>query len=125
VAAAVAAVKSRGYTPGDAAEYHPHQTLQVLVGTRTGSGDGYDQRAFFFEDGRYIGTDASEPSASLRVVGQGETEVVIAYALYRPHDPLCCPGGGQATVHFQLDDGQLTPLQPIPPASSTTGLSRQ
>lgn len=125
VAAAVAAVKAQGYTPNDAAEYHPHQTLTVLLGTRTGSADGYDQRAFFFEDGRYIGTDSSQPSASMRVVSQGETEVVIAYALYRSHDPLCCPSGGQATVHFQLDDGQLTPLQPIPPTQSATGLSRQ
>ncbi|HVR04567.1 MAG TPA: LppP/LprE family lipoprotein, partial [Solirubrobacteraceae bacterium] len=125
VAAAVGAVKSQGYTPNDTAEYHPHQTLQVLLGTRDDSTAGYNERAFFFLDGKYIGTDASQPSASMRVLAQSDTEVVIAYALYRPRDPLCCPGGGQATVHFQLNDGQLTPLQPIPPASSTTGLSRQ
>ncbi|HUN79441.1 MAG TPA: LppP/LprE family lipoprotein [Solirubrobacteraceae bacterium] len=124
-AAAVATVKAHGYTPNDTSEYHPHQTLQVLLGTRTGSADGYDQRAFFFEDGKYIGTDSSQPSASMRVVSQGETEVAIAYSLYRAHDALCCPSGGQTTVHFQLDDGQLTPLQPIPPAQSATGLSRQ
>ncbi len=125
VAAAVAALKSQGYTPDNTAEYHPDQTLRVLVGTRTGSTAGYNQRAFFFVDGKYIGTDASQPSASVRVVSQGDTEVVLAYALYRPHDTMCCPSGGEATVHFQLNNGQLTPLQPIPPASSTTGLSRQ
>jgi hypothetical protein len=125
VAAAVAAVKNQGYTPNDTSEYHPDQTLKVLVGTRTGSADGYDQRAFFFLDGKYIGTDASQPSASVRVVGQGETEVVLAYALYRPHNALCCPAGGQAVVHFQLNDGKLVPLQPIPPANPTAPLSRQ
>jgi hypothetical protein len=125
VAAAVAAVKTEGYTPNDTSEYHPNQTLRVLVGTRTGSADGYDQRAFFFLEGKYIGTDASQPSASVRVVGQSDTEVVLAYPLYRPHNPLCCPAGGQATVHFQLDDGKLVPLQPIPSASPTAALSRQ
>lgn len=124
-AAAVARVKSDGYTPNDASEYHANQTLRVLTATRTGSADGYAQRAFFFVDGRYIGTDASAPSASVRVVSQNDTEVVLAYPLYRPHDPLCCPGGGSATVHFQLNNGRLVPLQAIPPASSASGLSRQ
>ncbi|HSZ68813.1 MAG TPA: LppP/LprE family lipoprotein [Solirubrobacteraceae bacterium] len=124
-ATAAAVVKTQGYTPSDVSEYHPNQTLRVLVGTRTGSADGYDQRAFFFVDGKYLGTDSSAPSASIRVVSQSDTEVALAYALYRPHDPLCCATGGEATVHFQLNNGQLVPLQPIPPASSTSGLSRQ
>jgi hypothetical protein len=122
---ALATIKAHGFTADDTSDYHPEQTLRVLVGTRTGSGDGYEQQAFFFVDGRYIGTDASEPSASVRVVGQSDTEVTLAYPLYRAHDPLCCPGGGQATVHFQLNNGRLVPLNPIPPASSQQGLSRQ
>lgn len=125
VAAAVAAVKSRGYTPNDTSEYHANQTLRVLTATRTGSADGYAQQAFFFVDGKYIGTDASAPSASVRVVEQSDTEVVLAYSLYRAHDSLCCPGGGQAKVHFQLNDGRLVALQQIPPVSSASGLSRQ
>lgn len=123
-AAAAAIVRGHGYTPVDTSEYHPAQTLRVLVGTRTGSGDGYDQQAFFFVDGRYIGTDAKEPSASVKVVSQSDTEVVLSYPLYRSSDPLCCPGGGSATVRFQLDNGQLTPLDPIPPATSKSGLAR-
>ncbi len=79
------------------------------------------QQAFFFVDGRYIGTDAKEPSASVKVVSQSDTEVTLAYPLYRHSDPLCCPGGGQATVHFVLDNGRLQALDPIPPASSTHG----
>jgi LppP/LprE lipoprotein len=124
-AAAVAVVKAHGYTPDDISDYHSNQTLRVLVGTRTGSGDGYDRQAFFFVDGSYIGTDASQPSATLRVVSQSDTEVILAYPLYRPHDPLCCPGGGQATVHFALNDGRLVALDPIPPVTSQTGTSRQ
>jgi hypothetical protein len=124
-AAAVGVVQAQGYTPEDTSDYHPNQTLTVLLGTRTGSADGYDQRAFFFLDGHYIGTDSSQPSASLRVLGQSDTEVTLAYALYRPHDSLCCPSGGQATVHFQLNNGKLVPLNPIPPVASATGLARQ
>ena len=114
-------LRAKGFTPNDTSDYHPSQTLRVLIGTRTGSGDGYGQQAFFFVNGRYIGTDSSQPSATLRVVAQGDTEVTLAYPLYRKSDPLCCPSGGQATVRFQLNNGKLAPLDPIPPASSSTG----
>jgi hypothetical protein len=122
---ALAVVKAHGYTADDTSDYHPEQTLRVLVGTRTGSGDGYRQQAFFFVGGHYIGTDTSEPSASVKVVAQSDTEVTLAYPLYKPHDPLCCASAGEATVHFQLNNGRLVPLNPIPPANSQTGASRQ
>ncbi len=123
--AAAVIVTAHGYTPTDITDYHPNQTLGVLIGTRTGSTDGYAQRAFFFLDNHYLGTDTKEPSASIHVVSQSDTEVTLAYALYRAHDALCCPSGGQATVHFQLNDGQLVPREQIPPVNSATGLARQ
>lgn len=122
---ALAVLREHGYVTKNTSEYHPNQTLRVLIGTGASSNDGYDKRAFFFVDGRYIGTDTSTPSAQVSVVSQGDTEVTLAYSLYRPHDSLCCPSGGQAKVTFQLNDGKLTPLQPIPPEQSSTGLSRQ
>jgi cytoskeletal protein RodZ len=112
---AVATVQAHGYTPKDTSQYHSGQALRVLVGSREGTSGGYDQQAFFFLDGRYIGTDTKEPSASVEVVSQGDTEVVLAYPLYRRGDPASSPGGGRATVTFALDDGKLTPLQAIPP----------
>jgi hypothetical protein len=121
---AVAIVKAHGFTPNNTSDYRAGQTLRVLTATRTGSGDGYAQQAFFFVGARYIGTDTSQPSAGVKVVAQSDTEVKLAYPLYRPHDPLCCPGAGQATVRFQLNNGRLVPLGTIPPSSSTTGLSR-
>jgi hypothetical protein len=123
-AAAAAIVRSKGFTPNDTSQYHSNQALRVLVARRTASGDGYAQQAFFFVNGRYIGTDTREPSATLRVVSQGDTEVALAYPLYRKNDPLCCPGGGQAMVRFQLNNGRLTALDPIPPAERSNGLSR-
>ncbi len=125
LSAATALMREKGYTPNNTSDYRSDQALRVLVGTRTGSGDGYGQQAFFFVNGRYIGTDAKTPSATLRVSSQSDTEVTLAYPLYRKNDALCCPGGGTAHVHFQLNNGRLVPLDPIPPASSSTGLSRQ
>jgi LppP/LprE lipoprotein len=125
VSGAAAVVRAKGFTPNKTSDYHSNQALRVLIGTRTGSGDGYGQLAFFFVNGRYIGTDSSQPSATLRVVDQADTEVTLAYPLYRKNDPLCCPGGGQATVHFQLNNGKLTALNAIPSASSNATLSRQ
>ncbi len=116
--AAAELVRARGYTPNDTSEYHSNQTLRVLVGTRTGSTDGYGQQAFFFLGGHYIGTDTKEPSATVKVLAQSDTEVTIAYPIYRKGDPLSSPSGGQATVHFQLNNGKLTPVGSIPPASS-------
>ncbi len=124
VSAAASLVRAHGYTPNNTSEYHDTQTLRVLIGTRTGSGDGYGQQAFFFVAGRYIGTDTKEPSATLKVLSQSDTEVTLAYPLYRSSDPLSTPSGGQATVHFQLNNGKLVPLGHIPPASRSAGLSR-
>jgi hypothetical protein len=56
-------------------------------------------------NGHFIGTDAKEPSATVSVVGQGETEVTLAYP-------------GQVKVTFQLNNGKLVPLSSIPPESA-------
>lgn len=124
LSSAVRVLGGYGFVPSDTSTYDPEHTLRVLVGTRTGSSDGYSHQAFFFEDERYLGTDASAPSAAMKVVSEADTEVTLAYSLYRPHDPLCCPSGGETKVRFQLDNGRLQALDPIPPASSTTAAGR-
>jgi hypothetical protein len=124
LSAATAVVRERGYTPNSTAEYHAEQALRVLVGTRTGSGDGYGQQAFFFVNGHYLGTDTKEPSATLKVISQSDTEVTLGYPLYRKGDPLSSPSGGETHVTFQLNNGKLTALGKIPPANSNTSLSR-
>jgi LppP/LprE lipoprotein len=119
--AAVAVVSAHGYTAGETSDYRPGQTLRVLVGTRQGSSGGYGQQAFFFLSGHYLGTDTSQPSASVKVVGQSDTEVTLAYPLYKAGDPLSKPSGGERTVHFQLNNGRLVPLGQIPSLAARTG----
>ena len=121
---AVEAVKAKGYTPIETSQYHPTQTLRVLVATNNSSASSYGQQAFFFVNGRYIGTDTKEPSATVKVIAQSDTEITLGYQLYRPNDALSSPSGGQAVVRFQLDNGKLASLNQIPPAHSNTGLSR-
>jgi LppP/LprE lipoprotein len=125
LSSASAVLRANGFIPADTSEYHPNQVLRVLVGVRSGSSDGYAQQAFFFVNGRFIGTDSSQPSATVKVVSQGETEVTLAYPLYRRGDPLGSPSGGQARVRFQLNNGKLIALDAIPSASPTATLSRQ
>jgi hypothetical protein len=117
--AAAAVVGAHGFTARDTAEYHPGQTLRVLVGTRTSEG-AQQQQAFFFLEGRYLGTDTKSPSGQISVVSQSDTEVAIAYGIYRQGDSACCPSGGSRVVHFALNDGRLTALDPIPALSSRT-----
>jgi hypothetical protein len=125
LAAAGAAVRARGFTPTDPSAYHASQTLRVLLGTRHASSGSATQRAFFFVNGRFIGTDSSADSARVKVVSQADTEVTLAYALYRRSDPQCCPGGGSARVRFQLNNGALVALDPIPASSTSAASSRR
>jgi len=120
VNAAAAVVRAHGYTPNETSQYQPNQTLRVLVGTKTGSSDGYGQQAFFFVDGHYLGTDTSQPSATVKVLSQGDTEVTLSYPIYKAGDPLSKPSG-EKTVRFQLNNGHLVPLGQIPSAASRSG----
>jgi hypothetical protein len=118
LSAAEAVLQAKGFSANATSEYHPNQTLRVLIGTRTGSSVGNGQQAFFFVDERYIGTDAKQPSASIHVVSQSDTEVTLAYSLSSSASGGAGSAAGQATVRFQLNNGKLTPLDPLPSASS-------
>ncbi len=59
------------------------------------------------------------------MLSQSDTEVTLAYPLYRQGDSMSSPSGGQAQVRFQLDNGKLVALQAIPSASATAPLSRR
>jgi LppP/LprE lipoprotein len=120
VTAAIAVVNRAGYTVPQPSTYNPTQTLQVLIGTR-GSGPARAQQAFFFINGRYIGTDSRSPSGALSVVAQNDTAVTLRYGLYRAGDQA---PSGSSDVQFVLNNGHLTPLGTIPPVSGASDSRR-
>ena len=121
LSAAEAVLHTHGFTAAEPSQYHEDQALRVLIGSRTGD----QEQAFFFINGRFIGTDTKEPSGDIQLIAQSDTEVTLGYGLYRQGNALCCPSGGVARVRFQLDNGLLTTLDPIPPVQSSSGASRQ
>ena len=112
-----AVVAAHGYAPSSPSTYNPQNTLQVVVATnQLGL-----QKAFFFVNGRYIGTDTSAASRSVSLVGQSDTEVTLGYALVHPDGS----SAGTAQVSYALNNGQLSPLDPIPTANPTAPVSRR
>ena len=125
LAAAKDLVRGKGYTPYPNTSWDlPHQ-LSVILATATGTADGYAQAAFFFYNGRYLGTDAIAPSAGVSEVWQDDTTVALSYQLYNATDPMCCPTAGSAIVRFHWTGTQLVPLDPIPPNEGAVDGSRR
>ncbi len=103
-----------GYVPVSTATYGPQDTLHVLVGSaRDGRPPG--ERAFFFNESSYLGTDASAPSAHIVVLAHGDSGVTLGYSIFPPG--ASTPSSVRA-VHFALDMGQLAALDPLPSAAA-------
>lgn len=125
LAAAEDLVRSKGYTPAPNTSWDlPHQ-LSVILATATGSADGYNQAAFFFYNGTYLGTDAIAPSAGISEAWQDDTTVALSYQLYNATDPACCSTAGSAIVRYHWTGTELIPLDPIPPNDSAASGSRR
>jgi hypothetical protein len=101
--AAAEVVRSRGFEVVKLRDYDPRRTLRVLLGQEANG----MRRAFFFVDDRYIGNDAAESSAKLKVKRQGRTQVTLTYTLAQ---------GGPVDVRFKWDGARLNPLEALPAA---------
>jgi len=107
--AAIAVLARHGYAPLAVDTYGPTDTLHVLIGISRAGGPAA-QRAFFFDEGTYLGTDASSPSAQIEVVSHSDSEATLAYTVIH---------AGRMSVRrvrFALDMGQLSALDPLPSA---------
>ena len=94
--------------------WDPSAPLNVVVAYyAVGSADG-GSNAFFFADGKYIGTDTPDTSSGVGAVRVSPDEVDVTYALYDPGDPRCCPSGGTDYVRFYWNGTKLVALDPIP-----------
>jgi hypothetical protein len=108
LAAAIAVLSRHGYQPVSTATYNPSNTLRVLIGRRPGTAS---ERAFFFDQTIYLGTDASTPSQQITLRSQNDTEATLAYGIYRPG---ATASTGERAVRFVLDMGQLSAMDPLP-----------
>jgi hypothetical protein len=110
LAAAIAVLARSGYVPLHTSTYHAGDTLRVLIGTQRGAA-APTERAFFFDQTIYLGTDARTASAQISLLDHSDTDVTLGYGVYR---------AGASTpssirqVRFQLDMGMLSALDPLP-----------
>ena len=102
-------MQRKGYEPVTTATYDEGDTLRVLVGRASGG-----ERAFFFDQDAYLGTDASAASGDISVFASSDTEAVLRYATYSPGKAAPT---GHRLVHFALDMGRLNAIDRIPPVS--------
>ena len=107
LAAASALLARHGFVAASSATYGPADTLHVLIG-RAGAGG---ERAFFFDEGTFIGTDSGVQSAHIAVVAHSDSEVTLAYDVYAAGART---PSGRRSVIFALDMGRLAALSPLP-----------
>jgi len=113
-------VRSKGFTADDTSDFTspPTAGLHVLIGTATGSADGYSQRAFFFVDGHFLRTDLADSSAGIHLAWRNTSTIALSYAVYKPKEPMCCPTAGAIIVRYQWNGKRLTVLDPVPSATA-------
>ncbi len=93
-------------TPDEAA-------ARAAAAVRIGGASG-PVKAFFFGDGKFLGTDTPDGSGGLSAKRGNGSEVVLSYPIYDAGAPQCCPSRTQ-DVRFSWTAGQLDVLDPIPP----------
>jgi hypothetical protein len=110
--AAVAEVRSKGYTTLTLGDYDFKATLRVLIARPVGDAAG-GYRAFFFLKETFLGNDSLGPSSLLKVSRQRKTSVTLSYGVYATGDTAGQPSG-RKRVRFQLEGGGIRALDPIP-----------
>lgn len=123
VGAAEDLVRAHGYSPAPGQPYQP-SGLSALIGVRTGMPLPTDQHVFFFHDGTFLGTDATDPSASVTTAQTDADTVTVTYLLFHPDD-TSTGTAGSAAVRFRWTGEQVRPLDPIPPSDAQADGSRR
>src|SRR3954470_19051376 len=110
--AAVAVVRSKGYTVLKQSDYDPTATFRVLIGRPVGDSAG-GHRAFFFMGDTFLGNDALNPSTRLTVARTGKRTVMLSYGVYKPGDGAGVPTA-RKSVRFRLEGTRIHALDTIP-----------
>jgi hypothetical protein len=84
--------------------------------------DGTDQHIWFFDHGRFVGTDARTPSHFIVGLWRDERTLAFLYVLYHRSDPNCCATGGGAIVRFRWTGTRVRRLDRLPPQADAKGV---
>jgi hypothetical protein len=78
-------------------------------------GDASDspRQVLFFDHGTPLGTPTPDPRPYVNVTASGNDTAVVQYQWRQGQDQACCPTG-IGTARFQIADGKLKALDPIP-----------
>ena len=84
--------------------------VQVNTGAPASSAP---EQVLFFSHDSFLGTPTPEPRPYSTVVANGADTASVQYQWAQGDEPDCCPTG-VGSARFQLRDGKLTALDPIP-----------
>ncbi|SFQ05832.1 LppP/LprE family lipoprotein [Amycolatopsis rubida] len=118
-------VRSKGYTPNSDTSWPRPKDLNVIVALKSDAQTSSSQMAFFFHDGRFLGTDTATPSANMSKKAQDSTTITLSYQLYQANDPNAENTGGAADVRYHWTGSKLEPLDPIPTDDPSADHSRR
>lgn len=116
-------MKNKGFNSNNS-NLSPNQPFTVLIGTCSGSADGYCRKAFFFYNGKFVGNDSDSPSIDVSLKWLSGNIIALEYTLYKNEDPLSSPTGGSAIVRFQYEGNTVKALDPIPSVDINAKLHR-
>ncbi len=120
LAAALAFWRSKGCEPWakpDTSMWVHGSRFNALFGNCR-AGDGHDQHLYFFDRGRFVGTDGLGTSSEILGLWRDDRTFAFMYVLYRPKDALCCPTGGGKIVRFRWSGKRFRALDRPPPRQS-------
>jgi hypothetical protein len=112
--AAMTFVRSKGMVP-DGRVYDARQPLTVILGEAPRGTASSPMQAYFFTDGRYLGTATSKPRPHIAFLAYTSSGLELQYQWSSDGDPNCCPSN-VSTVRFDLHDGHVRAQGEFPPA---------
>jgi hypothetical protein len=117
LAAALAFWRSKGCRPWakpDQSMWIHGWRFNVLFGNCRAE-DGHDQHVYFFDRGASAGSDGLGTSSEVLGIWRDDKTFAFMYVLYRRHDSLCCPTGGDKIVRFRWNGKRFRALDKPPP----------
>jgi hypothetical protein len=110
---ALAYWRSKCRNPPTELMWMPSVSFNALYGN-CNAGDGSDQRVFFFDRGRFVGTDGLGSSRGIIGLWREGDTIAFMYVLYKRNDPNCCATGGGAIVRYRLTGERVKRIDPAP-----------